>query len=293
MKKILMSMAMFFISATPLLACEICGANFTSQNPYLFSHQSRSYIGLSFQHSHYNLYNEGVLNKQQSSSFSLLTQFAISKRINLLAVFPFQSNTITSTSTVSKTTGISDVSVLLNYNALQKSTGKLTHFLSIGGGLKLPTGKYRSPKEEQAGDQNYQLGTGSFDFLLSCSYRLTLGNFSFNALSSYTYTNTNKDGYRYGDVLTTAATTVYSIKKQTIVLSPYVQLINEHHYMDAVKKILQDHSEGSILTAASGVDVSKDKITFGLSYHIPLQQNLMKGELEANPKIAARISFTL
>jgi hypothetical protein len=293
MKKIFISIAMYFIASASTFACDICGGSFTNQNPYLLPHPLSSYIGISFQHSYYYLRNDASVNKQQSHSVVLLGQYAINRKINLVAVIPFQSNTITSARSSVSNKGLGDISLLANFNALRTTIGKTLHQVSVSAGVKLATGKYNVSKDESISDQNFQLGTSSVDYLMNISYRLNAGNFSFHALGSYKYTNANKEGYRYGDVLTTAATAIYAVKKEKFALAPYAQVINEQHYKDANQHMLQDYSGGNILLGGAGLDVSKDKITFGLSYQVPIRQNLIQGELEAKPKIAGRISFSL
>jgi hypothetical protein len=274
-------------------ACDVCGGGVNNLNPYLFPHLSKSYIGFSYLHNHYRLNEYGSIRNQYNNSLVFTGQYTVKNRLQLMAILPFQFNAITTQNNSSFTKGLGDVTLLANYLALQTKVGQTGHVVSAGAGIKFATGEYNASNPNELNDQNFQLGSGSTDYLLNLVYRFSAGNFSFNTLGAYKYTTPNKDGYRYGDVLTTGATAVYLVRTEGISLAPYVQVINENHYRDAAGHILQDHSGGDVLYAGGGLDVSALKITVGVNYQAAARQNLIQGELQAKPRFSARISFSL
>lgn len=274
-------------------ACDICGGGLDNLNPYLFPHLSRSYLGLSYLHNHYHLTEDGNIRDQYNNALVFTGQYTVMNRVQVMAILPFQVNSINTQNSSVSTQGMGDVTVLANYSVLQKEIGKTTHFISVGGGIKFATGEYHASKTGDLSNQNFQLGSGSNDYLMNLVYRFTTGNFSFNTVGTYKYTTPNKDEYRYGDVLTTGATAVYLVKKRNYSLAPYVQLVNEVHYRDAANHVLQNHSGGDVLYAGGGLDVTANRITVGLNYQVATHQNLIQGELQAKPKFSARLSFSL
>lgn len=292
MKKISIALlaSMLFLKAA---ACDICGGGMNNMNPYLFPHLSKSYIGLSYLHNHYRLNEDGTVSNQYNNSFVVTGQYTIKTRLQVLVLLPFQSNTISTTSSSMNAQGLGDITFLVNYLAIQKNIGKTRHVISAGAGIKLPTGEYNPSKTGEIANQNFQLGSGSKDVLTNLVYRFNVGNFSLNTVGAYKYTTANKEGYRYGDVVTAGATAVYVIQKEGFSLAPYLQAVNENHYRDAANHVLQNHSGGNVLYTGAGLDVSVNRTTVGINYQLAANQNLIGGELTAKPRFSARISMTL
>lgn len=292
MKKIiaLLLSAVLFLSAA---ACDICGGGLNNLNPYLFPHLSKSYLGVSYFHNHYRLNEDGQITNQYNNAFVFSGQYTFSNKVQVMALVPFQFNTMTSENIKASTQGIGDVTVLANYTVLTKMLFKTSHAFSVGAGLKLPSGEYNKVKNDPLNDQNFQLGSGSLDYLLNASCRFGFGNFILSTLGAYKYTTSNKDGYRYGDVLTTGATAVYQVKAGQFSLAPYLQAVHETHYRDAAQHVLQNHSGGDVLYTGAGLDISAKRITIGMNYQVAANQNLVQGELQAKPRLSARLSFSL
>jgi hypothetical protein len=56
---------------------------------------------------------------------------------------------------------------------------------------------------------------------------------------------------------------------------------------------LQNHSGGDVLYTGAGLDISAKRITIGMNYQVAANQNLVQGELQAKPRLSARLSFSL
>jgi len=281
---------MLFIEAA---ACDICGGGVNNLNPYLFPHLSKSYIGISYMRNHYRLNQDGNHQHQYSNTVLFTGQYTVKNRVQLMLLLPYQSNTVTNQNQSVSTKGIGDITVLASYLALQKTIGKTRHVISAGAGIKLATGSYNVSKSDELVDRNFQLGTSSTDYLMSLVYRFNISKFSLNTVGAYKYTTPGNDGYRYGDVVTANVTAVYVLGNENLSVAPYVQLINETHYRDADKHVLQNHSGEDILYTGGGFDVSVKNMTIGINGQIAASQNLILGELQVKPRLSARLSFSL
>ncbi|WP_276167246.1 hypothetical protein [Zobellia alginiliquefaciens] len=68
------------------------------------------------------------------------------------------------------------------YNEIQCSCQLLLvsikpqHFLQLGGGIKMPTGKYDKKNNEGIVNPSFQLGNGSWDYVLAINYGFTYKN---------------------------------------------------------------------------------------------------------------------
>ena len=293
MKKIFIATLLSAFLFTTANACDICGGGSADYNPFLFPHLSKNYIGLNFLNRSLHGHNhDGSTTRARYSTLLIFGQYSISRKVKFLAFVPYSANMIERDNNIIKSKGTGDVILLVNYKLWDKAGESISQSLIIGGGAKLHTGTYTQPKTEDVNDRNFQLGTGSIDYILNGSYRMGYGNWVVNAIGSYKYNTANKEHYRFGDILTAGGTVAYQKTFDKISIAPYVQVVHESQMKDADKHVLQDNSGGSILYTGAGMDVSASQITIGANYQFAAN-SISKGELNANPRFSARISFAL
>lgn len=293
MKRIfLLVLAVTSISITTL-ACDICGFGVANYNPFLFPHMSRSYVGLNYQHRLYQTFDDGSMTKEQYNTLLVTGQYGVSKNLQLVALVPFQLNKLNNGKETRNVSGLGDVSLLANYRVWNKSMGVFKYTIMAGVGVKLPAGQYKPAAADALDDQNFQRGTGSVDYLMNATYRIGYRKWILNTLASYKYNNTNKDHYRYGDMLSTGATLIYRKDWDGFSIAPYVQVMHEHQLHDADHHVLQEHSGGHVLYTGGGVDMNTRKLAFGVNYQWSPEQNLASGDIVVKPRFSAHISFVL
>lgn len=275
-------------------ACDICGGGVSNYNPYLFPHLNRAYLGISYTHRNYQTLNANKSwNHEQYGAFLLSGQFSPAYRVQLAAIIPYQFNTLTNDDGSQALNGFGDATFLVNYNIWEREIKKNTHSLTIGGGLKFPSGKYRSVSQMETEEQNFQLGTGSIDYILQGTYRTSFRKWVLSATGSYKYNNQNRDGYRFGDVLTTGLTAVYKKELTNFSLLPYIIVLNEYYYNDADHHVLQSRSGGNVFSTGGGLDLSTEKISVGANFQVSPVQSLAEGDIKAKQRLALRVSFVL
>jgi hypothetical protein len=286
-------MCMVMLCALQTKACDICGCGISNFNPYLFPHLSKNYVGVNYLHRIFRTTaNNGTVSREQYNSILFSMQFSPIKKIQITTQIPYVFNSMSFAQVKRIGNGLGDASVLINYNIWQKMTLKERHNLTLSTGVKMRTGKYVAAKEDNIAEHNFQLGSGSTDFLVSGSYRYALPKWVFSAVSSYKYNTQNADGYRLGDVWTNGVTVIYRKDLANISLLPYLQIMNEQQMQDADDHTLINHSGGNVLYTGGGIDLSSKKITVGVNYQFAVAQNLAKGQIDVKPRLSAHFSFT-
>ena len=281
------------LSCAYVNACDICGLGTTNYNPFLFPHLTKNYFSLNYLHRLYHIKTDEGVNKEYFNTLLASGQFTISQKLQIGATVPYQLNKLENYSGTKNAIGLGDIILFSNFRLWNHQDRSNTQTVVIGAGIKLPTGEYTTTKNESIEDQNFQLGTGSIDYVLNASYSLSYRKWIFSALTSYKYNTQNKANYRYGDVFTTGATAVYRKELKKLSIAPYIQIMNEHQMNDANNHLLQSHSGGNVLYTGGGIDVNTKKIALGANYQFAAKQHLFGGEINAKPRLSVHLSFIL
>ncbi|GAB4092911.1 transporter family protein [Flaviaesturariibacter terrae] len=276
----------------PAGACDICGCGVSYYNPNLFPHLARNYFGISYLHRVYRTYTDEGAGRESYNSLLLTAQYSVSSRFKLMAQLPWQANSLQGASTVRYLGGLGDASLLGQYRVWDRASDKgLRQTLLLGAGVKLPSGRYTGADAGKAGEQNFQLGTGSTDLLLNGAYRVSLPRWTFSANGSYKYNTSNRDGFRYGDMVSSGLQAAYRKEWRRWSLAPYVQLSGEWQLPDARQHVIQEESGGRVLYTGAGVDINTRRLAFGINYQAAPLQRLAGGQVEVGGGLSLRSTF--
>jgi hypothetical protein len=172
----------------------------------------------------------------------------------------------------------------------------LIQTLWIGGGLKLPTGKYKVDDKDILSSLNtFQLGTGSTDFMVNAMYDIRLQDAGINTNLSYKINTNNQFQYQFGNKLTANILTYYKLNIQnkfTIALNAGMLFeIASKDYEE--KKFIVDNSGGNLSMSNLGIELTSKKISLGLNWQTPIEQNLANKTVSANDRFMVHVSFLL
>jgi len=304
MKKIFF-LLLILASAIPAKACDICGCGVGGNYIGILPDFNKKILGLRYR---YNSLRSHIGTTGNSTYLTTKELFHtaewwggwnISKKWRVMAILPFSFAEKTNQGSSKQKNGMGDVAVSGFYQLMNKKTTAghsklLLQNLWVGGGVKLPSGKY-NPADKINSSQNsnlFQLGTGSTDFTLNAMYDIRLQDIGFNLNSSYKINTANKYNYRYGNRLS-ISTQLYhkfSIGKKSNV-APNAGILFERSQKD-MENNLQLHASGGKITMGSiGAEVSYKKIMFGLNWQTPLSQDLASGIVKAGNKAMVHAAF--
>lgn len=202
------------VSQNQLLAQGCCGKNslpFSAlerglQTPgklnfsisYEYQSLTKSYLGT-------DPYADPLNTKSYQNSINLSAEYGISNRFSFSTFVPFHLNKNYLRFTLQNTrykidrdaSGVGDA-VLLLKTRIWGGTIKRSE-LSIGAGIKIPSGKYKIQDEYGFLPVTLQPGSGAWDGVLWGFYSSIFSNFNTFATGFYRITSTNSLGYRLGN----------------------------------------------------------------------------------------------
>ena len=305
MKKIIIAIIMTFITITATKACDICGCGVGSYYLGILPECNKRFIGLRYQHkklmTHLGPFGERtpLTADETYQSAELWGGWNIGTRFRILAFVPYNFNERTSQDAAGTKNGLGDIA-LMGYFKLLDHTGMLgerllVQSLWIGGGVKVPTGKYE-PSERlavQESPNNFQLGTESTDFTLNAAYDVRWNDLGLNANVNYKVNTENKYAYRYGNKFTSNVLVYHKFRvAQKMTIAPNIGVLYETAAKDVEsKKYDVAVSGGYSLSAVGGLEVSMKGVSFGANYQNVRSQELAGGRAKAGNRVMVHFSL--
>jgi hypothetical protein len=302
-KLILIIICSFVIIQTN--ACPICGCGVGNFYVGLLPNFKNKFIGVRYQYMKYHTQltkDVTQFGDDYYKTVEVWSGWGLGKNWQLLTFIPYHINTQNTDDGIKKQNGLGDISLLSNYrlfhsqkiNIAKKSLHQ--HDIWMGGGLKLPTGKYHvdfNEPEVNLGDVNAQMGTGSIDFLLNASYNARINDFGINTSVSYKINTANNDHYNFGNRFAANSFGYYNISLHSVSIVPNIGLLYERaatNYLDN-KKV--DETGGYVTIAATGVEINYKKIAIGTNIQMPFSQNYAHGQTQLKFRGMLHLSITL
>ncbi|MBK7562102.1 MAG: transporter [Chitinophagaceae bacterium] len=300
MKKIITSIV-FSVFLYTANACEICGCGLGNYYIGILPHFKNKFIGLRYQyHSFRTKMNDDP--SQFSKDFYQTTEiwagWSITKKLQILAFVPYNFNHQVSDEGTSNLKGFGDIALLLNYKVLdinsKNSTGKkVSQELWIGGGVKLPTGRFEieAGNPDIASMANMQRGSGSSDVMLNTMYNIRVAKWGINTNASYKINSANKDDYKFGNKFSASSFVYYAAQAFKTVISPNIGLQYEHNQASQLINSKINLTGGSILQVAAGVEFGFNKMAIGFNTQLPATQNFADGQTKSKIKGMVHVTF--
>jgi hypothetical protein len=300
MKKIFIIIAILFLNLSTINACEICGCGINNFYIGILPQFSHRFLGLRY---HFNSFSTRLTNDptQFSKDFyqtvELWGGWNIGKRWQVLGVVPMNFNRQNSDEGLSHLHGLGDIMVVANYKLLDVGSvngngGLFSQQLWIGGGLKLPTGKFDIEKTDPdvSALANDQLGSGTVDFLLDAMYNVHFGNIGVNTSASYKINGTNGDQYRFGNKLSVNSLVYFPVALGKTTVSPNLGVLYEHTRPSSLDDSKIDLTGGNVVQGSAGAEFGLKRLSFGFNVQLPLAQNFAENQTKEKIKGMAHVS---
>jgi hypothetical protein len=179
MKKISLVFLLTVVLLQPTLACDVCGCSLGGNYFGILPQFNKNFVGLRWSQAkfHSYIYGGAVLPAQYSNDtynkVELWGRYYVNEKLQVFGFIPYAYNNMNGSDQVVSAHGLGDVTLMANYliiNTGGDRTRLFKHSLMAGGGIKLPTGDFKLEDKGKIINRNFQMGTGSVDFLISAVY---------------------------------------------------------------------------------------------------------------------------
>lgn len=190
-------------------ACDICGCSGGLSAGGLFPQVQNNLLGLRnswqhFDHPRGNFNGKSEVLKDHIFETDLFLRWFPRKRLQVWVNAPFRVVNRIETERITSLTGIGDIQARAFYTVIQPDSNyhKFRHFLLAGGGVSLPTGKYRQRDENLALlPLGLQIGTGAWSLIGNAVYLVQTQRVGVQIQGDYRMNFENEDTFKKGNNL--------------------------------------------------------------------------------------------
>ena len=278
--------------------CDACGCSASGGSMGFSSMLDQNFVGLRYMYQSYSS-REGIFNNSPwiDENFNTIQAWAripVFRNFQVSTLVPYHFNNRTPSTGKQTIDGIGDITVLGMYTVYQTKTDTVTykHTLQAGIGVKAPTGEYNGSNNGSV-NPSFQLGTGSWDYMLAAEYILKKGNYGFNTMLNYTFKTENNQNYQFGNQFNYGGTLFYMIKGQKMITVPQAGVAGEVYASNRQYGEDVPDTKGDVFFAKAGIEAGMGKFSLGVNAMVPVNQSLTGGKVEANYRLAVNINYSL
>lgn len=279
--------------------CDACGCSANGGSMGFSSMFQNNFVGLRYFYQSYTS-RDGIFNNspwvdEEFNTVQVWARIPIIRKVQLSVLVPYHFHTRARSSGDENIDGLGDITVLAMYNLYEtmKDSTVFTHRLQLGGGVKAPTGKFDTENNKGSVNPGFQVGTGSWDYILAAEYVLKKDKIGLNLMGNYTFKTENDKLYQFGDQLNYGATFFYLIEHQSVKFVPQLGIAGEVFESNRQYRQTVPDSEGDIVFGKFGFEAGRKNWSVGINAMLPINQNLSNGNVESNYRWSVNLNYSL
>ncbi|TAF08007.1 MAG: transporter [Flavobacteriia bacterium] len=278
--------------------CDACGCSASGGSMGFASMLNTNFIGIRYFNQSYKstdgLYSNSPWYNENFNTLQLWARIPVVKRVQISALIPYHFHNRETNSGTQNISGLGDITVLGMYQLYQthKDSTLFIHSLQAGAGLKIPVGKFDATNNGSV-NPSYQVGTGSWDYLLAAEYVIRRQKLGLNTLLNYVIKTENDKYYQFGNQFNYAGTFFYLLKRDAYSIVPQLGFAGEVYESNYQLGQKVRNTSGDIFLGKIGFEVGKDKLSLGANVMLPIAQNLTGGNVEANYRWSLNFNYSL
>ncbi len=286
----------------PGWACDVCGCSGTNFYLGVLPQFQKHFVGLRYRTQRYDTFMsrhhiDQADSRESFQAIDLWVRFYPLRRVQVLAIAPYQFHQQTQGNVVRQLQGLGDATVLVNYKLIDRSRIRdsahvVKHALLVGGGAKLATGAHRYSETDlsDVANPNFQPGTGATDLVLNGIYTLRVNRWGMNVDANARITGTNAEGYHFGNRVNGSLIGFYVKQWGATAVMPSAGLYAEYARKDHKYGVLIQETGGYLAAATLGLDAYRGNWVVGVNAQLPVQQRISDGLVQAHNRLAIHLS---
>ncbi|MEZ4943770.1 MAG: hypothetical protein R3D58_23075 [Saprospiraceae bacterium] len=295
MRTLFFVFALFFLAPATSRACDRCGCSLSGHYLSALPQYQRHVLGVRWFYRSFETEHHGDgISSDRFHSAEIWGRFYPARRLQVLAVLPYNHFTKELNAEPLVRQGIGDAVLLANYNFLEKTWGANAgwrHALYLGGGVKLPTGKFDPELIERNINPNLQPGTGALDWLASGTYTLRFNNWGLNTNALFRMSGKNSAQFQFGNRLNLNGRLFYLAQNARSSWLPSVGLAYEWATEDSHENRRVDDTGGYATFGTLGLDWYPGNLALSVQWDVPLDQFLGDGYVDAGQRFQVGLSY--
>lgn len=283
--------------------CDTCGCGSSGGSMGYGTAMNSYFVGVRYIGQQYRS-RDGIFDNSPwiTENFNTLQAWGnipVTERIILNAIVPYQfHNRVLPDGTDQEINGLGDISVLAFYNLLKATPDSIVsikpeHYLQLGGGIKAPTGKYDKANNTGSVNPSFQLGNGSWDYILAMNYGFTHRNWGISTLLNYTFKTKNPKEYQFGNQLNYGINAFKTYYLSDFALTPIIGLAGEQFESNEEYGQEVADTEGSVFLGKLSIEGSYKNYALGLTGVMPISQDLNNGRVELRHRLSVYLNINL
>jgi hypothetical protein len=278
--------------------CDACGCSASGGGMGFSSMLNQNFVGLRYFNQSYSS-RDGVFNNspwidENFNTVQVWARIPVVKNFQVMALVPYHFHNRELATGRQSIEGMGDITVMGLYTIYQTEVDStlFVHTLQAGAGVKAPVGKYDSTNNGSV-NPSFQVGTGSWDYLLAAEYVVKHKNLGLNTMINYAIKTENKDDYQFGNQFNYGSTLFYTVEKESFTLVPQAGIAGEVYATN--KQYGEDvpDTSGDVLFGKVGIEAGSGSFSIGLNGMLPISQNLTGGRVEANYRWSVNLNYSL
>jgi hypothetical protein len=280
------------------LACNVCGCGVANYHYGILPQYHKNFIGMRYRYRSYKSIleagHDAPFSRETFQTAELWGRFYPFNRVQAFVFLPYNFNERVEGDQITRLSGLGDAVISANYNLFNtydSMQSSIKHSLLIGAGVKLPTGQFQAIEDGLTVNQNFQLGTGSVDYLFNLIYTIRVKKMGFNGEFTYNINTTNKDEYRFGNTSRSAISTFYVMNAGNLTVMPNAGVSIETFRDNNQYGIAFEDTGGWAILYNAGIESYYKQFAFGVSYTHPGKQELFNNKVTSYDRFSMHLTY--
>jgi hypothetical protein len=282
--KLILTLVLIGVFGIEVKGCDVCGGGMGANFPGLFTQLKTNYMGLTYMNSRTSTFHPPDLDdpykkrktKENYVGLTILGQMNFTEKWQGLIMIPYKMNRRTGAYSRLENNGMGDVTIGMNYRLIDYSDSAklMKHFFQVGGGLDIPTGKFKNYDYDENVSPALQLTTGGLNYYFSATYRMRFNSWGWSLNSKYKRFSSNPDDYKMGDNLNMKMMSFYwkSFKKWTSVMEVNYSVDKSMKNTNGSRVI--KGSERTVQSVGLEFNAFIKRVIIGVGAQVPVLQNV-------------------